>query len=278
MNNNVEKRLEEKAQVNPHDEAAAEEAERLSAVAIYDVIRDEGIEELTRPTSSLFFSGLAAGIGISAGFLAMGVLRSIFGDTPTGDALVPIGYAIGFAVVILGRLQLFTENTLTPILPLLADPDRKTLRLTAVLWGVVLLANLIGTTLTSLVTRFLKTVPPEIADGMREVAMKSAEHTAWESFSHGVPAGFFVAALVWMMPLSKGFELLTILLIGWLIAAAGLTHVIVDSAKLSWLMFEGSIEPSKVYLGHLIPTLAGNILGGTGLFAILAYAQVQQEV
>ena len=278
MNENVEKRLEEKARVNPHDEAAAEEAERMSAVAIYDTIRDEGIEELTRPTGSLFFSGLAAGIGISAGFLAMGVMRAHLGDTPAGNTLIPLGYAIGFAVVILGRLQLFTENTLTPILPLLADPDRKTLRLTAVLWGVVLFANVLGTTLTSLVTRFLKTVPTEISDGMRAIAEHTAEHTPWEAFSHGVPAGFFVAALVWMMPLSKGFELFTILVVGWLIAAAGLTHVIVDSAKLSWLMFEGSIGPIKVYFGHLIPTLLGNILGGTGLFAILAYAQVKDEV
>ncbi len=31
------------------------------------------------------------------------------------------GYSIGFLIVVLGRQQLFTENTVTPILPLLTE-------------------------------------------------------------------------------------------------------------------------------------------------------------
>ncbi len=40
-------------------------------------------------------------------------------------------------MVVLGRQQLFTENTLTPVIPLLERRDKQTLYRVLRLWGVV---------------------------------------------------------------------------------------------------------------------------------------------
>ena len=50
-----------------------------------------------------------------------------------------------FPDLILGRQQLFTENTLTVILPLLLHKDRTTMMKVLRLWGIVLSANIVGT-------------------------------------------------------------------------------------------------------------------------------------
>lgn len=39
--------------------------------------------------------------------------------SPRSVLVAKLGYSVGFLIVILGRQQLFTENTLTPILPTL---------------------------------------------------------------------------------------------------------------------------------------------------------------
>ena len=39
-----------------------------------------------------------------------------------------VGFSIGFLIVVLGRQQLFTENTLTEILPLMLRKDSRTFR------------------------------------------------------------------------------------------------------------------------------------------------------
>ena len=55
-----------------------------------------------------------------------------------------VGYTVGFLIVVLGRQQLFTENTLTPILPLLSQGGRSRLLNVLRLWGIVLAATLAG--------------------------------------------------------------------------------------------------------------------------------------
>ena len=58
--------------------------------------------------------------------------------------VVDFGYPVGFLAVILGREHLYTENTLTVMLPLLTHRNWKTLRAMLRVWSVVLLANVLG--------------------------------------------------------------------------------------------------------------------------------------
>ena len=251
---------------------------RLSAVTIYAIIRREGEEELSRPASSLWWSGVAAGLAISASLLSEAALRANLPDTPGRHLIAAWGYCVGFVLVILSRLQLFTENTITVILPLLAAPSSSQLVQTARLWSIVLCANLVGTFVIALMTIHLTPAPPEIVDAMLYLSAEATASRGLQAMLYGVPAGFFVAALVWILPSSKGFEIFSILIITYIIAISGSTHVIVGSVEVFLLVLNGDIGALDGLGGHLLPVLLGNIIGGSGLFAMLAYGQVHREL
>src|SRR3954467_11881744 len=131
------------------DEAAERSAP--AGAVVYHAIKKEGEEELERPTSALMWSGLAAGLSMGFSFVTQALLRSHIPDASWRPLIVNFGYSVGFLIVVLGRQQLFTENTLTVILPLLVKRDGSTFRNVARLWVTVFLANLTGTLLFALV-------------------------------------------------------------------------------------------------------------------------------
>ncbi|KKN50524.1 hypothetical protein LCGC14_0631770 [marine sediment metagenome] len=269
---------EDAPHLSEREESEVREHRDLSPVAIYSVIRAEGAEELARPVSSLWWSGIAAGLGISTSVLAEGILHDTFRDSTYVSAIENLGYTLGFILVILARLQLFTENTITPILPLLHKPTWYKLGCTARLWSTVLTANMVGTFVTALVTMKTGAVLEEHLEGMLEISRHFAEKTPWEAFIQGVPAGFFIAALVWMLPSSEGFEIFVIGLFTYLIAMGDFSHVVAGSTEVFMLILNGELTVADGVGGLLVPSLFGNILGGTGLFALLAYGQVRQEL
>src|SRR5215210_2529554 len=130
-----------------HQQQQDEHADELSAPSgkiVYKAILQEGEEELERPSSALFWSGLAAGLSMGFSFIAEAILHAYLPKAEWTPLVSKFGYTVGFLIVILGRQQLFTENTLTPVLPLLKNKDGKTLVNMLRLWGVVLAANLLG--------------------------------------------------------------------------------------------------------------------------------------
>lgn len=255
------------------------EHSNLSALTHYAIIRREGEEELRRPMISLWWSGVAAGIGISTSVLVQGIIRSSLGSEHSYLTLLEsLGYTFGFVLVILGRLQLFTENTITVVLPVLAQPTRKRFYRTGRMWAIVLLANLCGTLFTAVISVHGGILPADTLAAILEISHHFAELAPRETFLRGIPSGFFVAALVWMLPSAKGSEVLVIIMFTWLIAAGGFTHVIVGSTEIFNLVFIGEINIFTALIFHVSPVLFGNILGGTGLFAMLAYGQVHEEM
>jgi formate/nitrite transporter FocA (FNT family) len=77
--------------------------------------------------------------------VAEGLLQAGLPEAPWRPLLASFGYALGFLIVILGRQQLFTESTLTAMLPVLYRRDRASVAGLARVWGVVFVANIIGT-------------------------------------------------------------------------------------------------------------------------------------
>src|SRR4051794_39640626 len=122
----------------------AEEHSSPSAHVVYEAIRREGRHELERKSSSLAWSGLAAGMSMGFSFIAQGLIKHHLPSAAWEPLLTKFGYSIGFMIVILGRQQLFTENTLTVILPLLLHKTARVLGNVLRLWTIVLLANLAG--------------------------------------------------------------------------------------------------------------------------------------
>ena len=135
----------------------------------------------------------------------------------------------------------------------------------------------LGTFLASAFAVWGSPIPPENVEGMLAISRHFAEHTPGEAFWLGVPAGFYLAAIVWMMPSARGASVLVIVMFTYLIAMGGFTHVIAGSAEMFLLLLSGEVGVGNV-ASLLGATLMGNVLGGTGLFALLAYGQVAQEI
>src|SRR5215813_11322797 len=132
------------------DRKKIEERSAPRTPVIYEIVRRRGEEEMARPAISLWWSGVAAGLSISFSLLAQGILELYLPLTPWRTLVSSLGYAVGFVMVVLGRQQLFTENTITAVLPVMADFNGRSLARLGRMWGIVWIANMAGTLLAAL--------------------------------------------------------------------------------------------------------------------------------
>lgn len=256
----------------------AHTTEPSEALSVYQLISQEGLNELARPSQSIFWSSIAAGLAISFSVIMEAAFRGHLPDTNYRHLIESVGYTSGFVIVILCRLQLFTENTITPVLPVLKHRDRPTLLKTSKLWAICFGGNMIGTLLIAAALFYIPLLSDPTQAAIQSLADHVADISARDSFTKAIPAGFLIAALVWMLPSAKGSEFWVIFFMTYLIALGDFTHVIAGSVE---LFYVGIANPSRLgdlFIGNLVPTLLGNILGGTGLFALIAWAQVEAEL
>ncbi|RAI59801.1 formate/nitrite transporter family protein [Roseicella frigidaeris] len=246
---------------------------------IYHVVRRQGEEELARPVRSLAWSGLAGGVTIMASVIAEGALHH---KLPAGAAwrepVADLGYTLGFLMVILGRMQLFTEQTIVSVLPVMAAPDWRKLGATARLWAVVFAANMVGAAAAAAINLHLHLVSAPLRGAMLEVSGQLLLKTPLELLLQGVPAGFLIASVAWLRAGSPGSEFLIVLALTYAIALGDFTHVVAGAAEAFLLVFDGQLTATHAVVFVIIPALIGNLVGGTGLFALLAHAQVRDEI
>ncbi|WP_242097917.1 formate/nitrite transporter family protein [Sphingomonas sp. CROZ-RG-20F-R02-07] len=249
-----------------------------SAKVVHEVIRLQGDEELDRPLASLLFSAFAAGVAISASILAEASLAVRLPEAPWRELVVSLGYTVGFVLVILGNLQLFTETTVTAVLPLATHPTLRNLKRLLRLWAAVLLANLAGTFLVALLMAKRILMSADQLDAAIALSRTALDHGAGDVLLLGMPAGFLVASIAWILPNARGSEFWVVMLVTYLVAIGGFSHVVAGSGEAWLLVLTGRIPFSAAILGYILPSLAGNIIGGTGLFAVLAHGQVRPEI
>lgn len=260
------------------EKMAVEEHEKLSPRLVYEIIRRDGAEELDRPTAALIFSGIAAGLVISFSFVFKAIIASyIPTDAIWTDLITNFGYTIGFLIAILGHMQLFTENTITTVVPLFKPFTLDKLRAVGRLWRIVILCNIIGTALASLFFLTTDLFTPNIDKALDELAHHVASFSATQNLLKGVMSGLLIAALVWMLP-SVSNKFLVIFFMTYLIGLGDFTHVVVGSTEMSYLVWQGEASLGEYLFNFLIPTTIGNIIGGTGVFTLLIYGQVTEEL
>jgi formate/nitrite transporter FocA (FNT family) len=255
-----------------------EESSRLNAPMIYEVLRREGEGELNRPISSLWWSGVAAGLSISFSLLAQAALQSYLPDAPWRPLITGFGYTVGFLIVVLARHQLFTENTITAVLPVASDLSWLNLARMGRLWAVVLVANFVGTLLAGLFFSFTPVLTPDIRSAMFDIAHRTMQNTPIEMFCKGIGAGFLIAAMVWLLPSAKDSHFHVIILMTYLIAIGGFTHIIAGSLEGFMLVLNAQMGALDLVTKFMLPTLLGNIIGGTLLFSLISYGQVADEM
>lgn len=252
----------------------AEDRTSVSANVVHEAIRHDGEEELNRPVSALAWSGFAAGLSMGFSFVAQALFRAHLPDQPWRPLIVNLGYPIGFLIAIIGRQQLFTENTLTAIIPLLARRNSTTLVRVLQLWAVVLAANLVGAHLFAWVVADTPMFKPEAQAAMLSLARQAADVSFGTAVLRGIFAGWLIAMVVWMLAAVDTGRIMVIIIITYVVGLAGLTHIIAGSVEVLFLPMVGAKGWMAVVAGYMLPTLIGNIIGGVSLTAALNHAQV----
>jgi formate/nitrite transporter FocA (FNT family) len=261
----------------PEERKKALEEENLTAGITHEVIRREAIKELHRTPLSLGISALGAGLAMGLSVLTQGVLHHALPETTWRPLVTALGYAIGFLVVTLGSQQLYTENTLMPVVPLMAERTAKMLRKVLTLWAVVLLGNLVGTAIFAIAAARTAVFSPELRRSMHTLALEAMSHDAMHVFASGIAAGFIIALMIWMLPAAQSAQVWVIVIMTWLVGAAKLSHVIVGSLDAFYLVALGDMNVGRAFGGYIFPALIGNTIGGIGFVAALNHAQVKTE-
>ena len=232
-------------------------------------------EEFVRSTRLLFLSGLAAGLSIGLTLMA----RSAATAAVPGDESGLVGnllYPIGFLLIVLGRYQLFTENTLTPVTLVLT-------RIAAIpqllrVWGVVLVANVLGAALVAFMLAKTGVLDADSAAAARAFGLHGIETPWGPLFWKAVIAGWLVASMVWLNHAARDTvsRFFIVFFIMFIIPSADLFHCITGACEVFYLMFQG--EAGFGDFGHFFSAVVlGNTVGGVLLVAILNNAQTRER-
>ena len=206
------------------------------------------------------------------------MLRSYLPETHWRPLIAKLGYPFGFLIVVIGRQQLYTENTLTAMLPFMHAPSSEKLRKLLRLWAVVLVANLIGALIFAWVAGKTGAFRPEFKAAFSAIGREAQEGSFWMLMLRGVFAGWLIALMAWLIPASaRTSEVAIIVALAYVVGLARLPHIIAGSVEVLYTISIGETSWSA-YLGHyMLPTLIGNTIGGVALVAWLNHAQVAND-
>ena len=244
--------------------------ERLEEPAqhIFEPLVKQGEVELQRPLLTLILSGLIAGLDIGFGPLAMAVvagrLHESFGLAVNraiffGSFLYPIG----FLFVVLGKSELFTENTLTPVAGLLSGEG--TITKLARRWAIILAMNLVGTVVFSVFVAHTSVVFDPYRPIYRAMGTPLVSHSFLEATLAAVFGGWLIALMAWLIEAVEGStaHVLVIYVVAYLVVGLELYHCIIGSIEVLLGMFAGApITWGRWVTAFLVPAVLGNTIGG----------------
>src|SRR3954462_11399179 len=150
-------------------ERQPEHGTRLTAVEIHDNILEPAKKEMQRPAAALFWSALASGMVIGFSYLASAFAAHLVPESHR-HAAAAAAYPLGFIFVIMARSELFTENTLVPVIPYLEHRDRETFMKLLRLWGLLLVGNMIGALVFGWALARTPMVSPELHPSLLKMA------------------------------------------------------------------------------------------------------------
>jgi formate/nitrite transporter FocA (FNT family) len=251
---------------------------RLSALEIHENIRGPAEEELERPASSLFFSSLAAGMLIGFSFLATGFVTH-YVPAPYDHPISSLVYPVGFMFVIIGRSELFTENTLEPVIPLLHKRDSKTFRSMMRMWGILIAGNLIGALIFAAIMARTTMIDDSVTKSLEHVAAGGTGGGFGDVFYKAIFGGWLIALLAWL--LASTVDTTAQLFLIWVttvpISAFHFRHSIAGSVEAFFRALTGGATWGSMLGDYIVPALLGNAVGGVLLVALFNYAQVAEE-
>ena len=252
---------------------------RLSAKQIHDNVLGSAETELHRRMGPLLYSAVAAGLTIGLSFLASAFLRMQGHEESTKHLLATAGYPLGFIFVVLSRNELFTENTLEPVIPLLHRHDGYTLRSVGRLWALLIIGNMIGALAFALLLAHTDMVPERMRHDMLELTRKATELGFGLTFYRAIFAGWLLAALTWMLAATSEriTQVLLIIIATAPIAAFEFSHSIAGSVEAFYRAGVGDASWVDMVVNFTVPALLGNAVGGVTVVTLLNFGQAQDD-
>ncbi|BDG10546.1 formate/nitrite transporter family protein [Anaeromyxobacter paludicola] len=253
----------------------AAERKAIGPLVVHEAIRIEGAEELERPVPALAWSAVAAGLSMGFSLVAEGLLRHGLPDAPWRPLVSRLGYSIGFLVVVLGRQQLFTENTLTVMLPFLDRPTLPTFGRVARLWAVVLAGNVVGALGFAWLCGRGDVFPADVRQVFAQMAREAVAPGFGTLLLRGIYGGWLIALMIWLLPAAENAKLFVVIIVTWLVGVGSFAHAVAGSVEALYLVTSGELSPGAYLGGFLLPAFLGNSIGGVSLVAALNHAQVR---
>ncbi len=259
----------------PETKKQEEISERMSPPGdiVYQAVYEEGKHELTRGTMALALSGLAAGLSMGFSFVSEALLSARIGETPWAPLVTKLGYSVGFLIVILGRQQLFTKNTLTVILPLLKHKTLSIFLNVVRLWIVVLAANLAGAFCFACLLAHTPALDADVHIVLERIGRHAIELDFGTLIVRGILAGWLIALMIWLLPFAESARIWVIIILAWLVGIANYPHVIAGNVETFYLVTTGALSFWQCFWNYLVPVLIGNGIGGVALVAFGAHAE-----
>ena len=205
------------------------------------------------------------------------LLASGLPDSNWQPLISKFGYCIGFLIVVLGRQQLFTENTLTPILQLFHRADLQTLLHVCRLWATVLSANIAGAFLFALLVAKIGLFAPGMEQTLSAISQKVFIGSFWQTLFSAVFAGWLIALMVWLLPFAETARVTVIVIITYVVGLGGFAHIIAGSVNAFYALMVGNVSIAVVAGKFFGPALVGNIIGGVTFVSVVNYAQVRPD-
>ena len=264
--------------LGPSEKEQAAQHAAPPALVIHEILRKEGQDELQRRAGAVFWSGLAAGLSMGFSFLTLAMIEGGLPDAPWRRLLSGFGYSLGFVIVVLGRQELFTESTLTAVLPLLVKREWGVWLSLARFWSVVLTANIIGTFAFARLLAIDGLVSAPTRNALSEIARQSVAGAFWPTAIGAVFAGWLIALMIWLLPSARSARLFVIILLTYVVAITGFSHVIAGSVEAAYAIFVGRASLADYAIGFFAPTILGNTVGGVALVALLNHAPLAPDL
>jgi formate/nitrite transporter FocA (FNT family) len=197
---------------------------------------------------------------------------------PVVEILIANMYAIGFIFVVIGRSELFTEQTTLAVLPVLSGQTSVASLLR--LWGIVLAANLLGAVAFA---RLVTIVGPELGvvdlKAFGVIADRAVGHPAHVIFLSAVLAGWLMGLLSWLV--AAGRDTISQIAVVWIVTTcigfAGLNHVVVGGVEVFSGVFAHQGISAATVCTFLVCATLGNAVGGAVFVAILKYGHAKPE-
>jgi formate/nitrite transporter FocA (FNT family) len=250
--------------------------DRPTAVDIYEQVSRNARRELQRPARALAISGIVGGLTMGLTGLSVSVITALLGGSSVAQFVALLFYPMGFMAVILGRGQLFTENTLYPVALILAE--RRHFLSTARLWAIVFPSNVAGAFLFALLAARTKALQPATLHALVDLGTQAANPTMRHVFWSGVVGGWMIAMVAWLVSGSHSItgSVAVIWALAFIVGVGHFAHCIATSGEILAAVLSHGVSAGG-YFRWLLAATSGNIVGGVVLVTLLEYGQVKLD-